>query len=213
MPKITFVSRLEKLRREYAETYDIESLKSANDKANLEMMLRNQIIIEDMQDKLNEPDKLDDIADVKRINDILRDLISTNLSLEKTLGIDRKSRKTSEDKNNPAEYISNLKRLAREFLEKRLIKVFCEECNVMLLRFAPVHEHTEFEIKIQCSQCKKMIRAIRKERDVFFDIAKNDRQWRAKYPVEIVAARKIKDDLDRLNEIEDDVTIGGSSEE
>lgn len=210
MPKITFDSRLKAKRLEYSKKYDIDDLTSGNDKANLEALLRNEIIIEDLQEALQtkvEEGAATNIAEIKKLNDGIRDLITTNLSLEKALGIDRTARKKEVNDQSPAEYIKALKQQAKEFLEQRLVKVYCEECKVMVMRFFPVHEHTKFEIKAQCSQCKKQIKVHRDEKGIFFDLPKNDRAWREKYPIEIVQPKVVAEDS--IDTEEDEVFIGG----
>lgn len=210
MPKITANARLKAKRLEYAKKYEIDSLDSGNDKANLEALLRNEIIIEDLQEALQE--KVEEgaatnIAEIKKLNDGIRDLIATNLSLEKALGIDRTARKKEVNDQSPAEYIKALKQQAKEFLEQRLIKVYCEECKILVLRFFPVHEHTKFDVKCQCSQCGKMIRVHREEKTIFFDLPKNDRAWREKYMLEVVQPKVFKDDS--TDNEDDEMIIGG----
>ena len=75
------------------------------------------------------------------------------------------------------------------YLDRISIFVYCPDCQVMVSRFIPVHEHTEFRTEWQCSQCKKFVVVNRKERDVFFDL-REDSKWRKKYPIEIVQASK-----------------------
>lgn len=211
MPRITFDSRLKNKRLEYAQKYDIDDLTSGNDRANLDALLRNEIILEDLQAALQEKVEegaANNIAEIKKLNDGIRDLINTNLSLERALGIDRAARKKEVNDQSPAEYIKSLKQQAKEFLEQRLIKVYCEECKVLVMRFLPVHEHTKFKVECKCSQCGKMIRVHREDKDIFFDLPAKDREWRRKYPAEIVQA-KINTTTDDIDSEDDEVIIGG----
>lgn len=210
MPKITISSRVDAVRKRFAEDYDLSTLNNSNDKATLETILRNTVILEDLQQKqleLMEGDISQSAAEIKKIGDLIKSTAETNLSLERSLGIDRKSRKTEDNAESPAEYIKSLKAEAKKFLEQRLIKVYCDNCKVMIMRFAPVHEHTKFDLKCQCSQCKKIIRIHREERDVLFDLPAKDRPWRAKYPVEVVQSKQVT--TDEVDTEEDEMIIGG----
>lgn len=209
MPKVTINSRLEALRKRYAQDYDLSTLNNSNDKATLETILRNSIILEDLQQRqleLMEGDISSSAAEIKKIGDLIKATAETNLSLERSLGIDRKSRKVEDNAESPAAYIASLKLMAREFLEKRLIRLYCPQCNVMVLRFSPVHDHTKFNISIRCSQCGKSVIAKREDRDIFYDLKSSDREWRRKYPVEIEAAKK--DSSDDIDSEDDEMILG-----
>ncbi len=210
MPKVTISSRIDAVRKRFAQDYDLSTLNNSNDKATLETVLRNIVILEDLQQKqleLMEGDISTSAAEIKKIGDLIKSTAETNLSLERSLGIDRKSRKTEDNAESPAEYIKNLKAEAKKFLEQRLIKVYCDSCKVMVMRFAPVHEHTKFDLKCQCSQCEKIIRVHRESKDVLFDLPAKDKSWRVKYPVEIVQSRQTT--TDEIDTEDDEVIIGG----
>jgi hypothetical protein len=207
MPIETFESLFRKKLQDYAQRYDVESLDSPNDEANLHTMIRNQIIVDKMQTQMSElasADAVDNAADIKKINDAMRDLIDRNLALERALAIDRASRK-KENQQSVADYIASLKANAGDYLETQFIRVFCPNCKILVARFAPVHEHTQFDIAVQCSQCKRQITANRKERDVFFDVKDSD--WRRKYPVEIIHPKKRRGGAD-TSSVEDDLVLG-----
>lgn len=212
--KARFDTRLQKERDEYAKVYDIDGLDSPNDKANLNAFLRNQLIIVDLQEEINnliEKGITESIADIKKLSDAINDLVNQNLALERALAIDRKNRKTQNKSDNPAEYIAALKLQSREFIDQRLTKVYCPDCKIMLLRFSAVHEHTEFELKIICPQCKKQVKVIRKERDVFFDLSIDDRDWRKKNPMEVIQSKRTQlptNAQDLIEQTEDDIIIG-----
>ncbi len=209
MPKITISSRIDAVRKRFAQDYDLSTLNSSNDKATLETVLRNIVILEDLQQKqleLMEGDISTSAAEIKKIGDLIKSTAETNLSLERSLGIDRKSRKTEDNAESPAEYIRQLKINAREFLEKRLVKVTCPDCNILVMRFAPLVEHTKFEIKCQCSQCKKIIKVHREEKDILFDIPVKDREWRKKYAYAVEMPKK--DSSDEIDSEDDEMVLG-----
>ncbi len=178
----------------YEQAYDLTTLNDANDKSNLELMIRNSVLSELLHEKITElmmDDAAGNINEIKKISDSVKDFTDRNIQLERQLGIDRKSRK-KDNEATTGEYILMLKTAANEFLEKRLIKVYCPDCKILVGRISPVHDHTAFGAFFQCSQCQKLATVERVERDVFFDLEKDDRDWRRKYPVEIKKPKKKK---------------------
>lgn len=214
MPRITVESRLEALRKKFAADYDLSSLNSSNDKSNLEQLLRFTIANEDLANELNNligGGASANVQDIVKISGAIDTLSTKCLALEKQLGIDRKTRRAENDVESVAEYIKELKLQSRDFLEQRLTKVYCPDCKVMVMRFAPVHEHTKFSVECECSQCGKMVRAKRDSKDVLFDIAPKDRAWRQKHPVVIEHPKK--NASDEVDSEDDELTIGGGGEE
>lgn len=212
--KTNFDTRFEQAMKAYGERYDIESLTNPNDLANLHMMIRNQLVIEEMQTELHELASKGAVAnamDIKKINDSIVALAQINMQLEKTLGIDRRTRK-QEQAESITDYIARIKLLAREFLDDtdRLQKVFCKSCNVMVGRISGVYDTTYYTASFQCPQCKKQAVITRKERDVFFDV--KDADWRRKYPIEIVQAKRIKGSPN-LPVTDNELIIGGELSE
>lgn len=200
-------SDFEDILAEYREKYDVDSIQNPNDKANLETMIRNQLLIIKLQDRLDTiADNVDvDPVEVKKVLDSIVALSQTNMQYEKTLGIDRKTRKTEQVESFP-DYLIAIKRIGRDFLEQRLTRVRCKKCDILVGRISAVYDTTEFSAAFQCPQCKKFITITRKERDVFFDVKNAD--WRRKYPMEVVQPKRMKDapELD----IMDDVVLEGN---
>lgn len=199
--------RFDRILNEYKDKYNVESLDSPNDIANLHTMIRNQIIIEKLQSQMNDltdQDEIDPVA-VKKILDSLVALSESNVVYERTLGIDRKSRK-QESAESTADYLVGLKARAKEWLdnEERLTKIHCKACSIMVGRISGVYETTFYEGRFQCPQCKKQITVKREERDIFFDV--KDANWRKKYPIEVEQARRIA--APTFNDVEDDINLG-----
>lgn len=198
------MDRFDAVIKAYAEKYDIESLSSPNDVANLHTLVRNQIIIEDLQQAMSDFITEGKIGELKKINDSINDFITANLQLERQLGIDRKTRK-GEQEQSPAEYIAWLKRTATEFVNRDeiLLKVMCKDCKIMVGRISPVYDTTEYNAAFQCPQCKHFITVKRKEKDIFFDV--KDADWRRRYPIEVVQPAKSK--APDLSAMDDDMVI------
>jgi len=210
----TFQQKLKDKEAAYASVYRIDELNDANDRSTLDIMLKTEVMIDDLQEELQKlitEDAVKNAGDIKKLADLLRDATGTITTLQKTLAIDRKTRKT-EETGSVVDYIRSLKRMAGEFMEQRLTKVYCPNCKVMVGRFMAVHEHTGFNIQFQCSQCGKAIRARRNERDVLFDV--KDADWRRGERAEIIQPnkkrrRELSADLtdDQLRELDNDDAI------
>jgi len=181
--------RFDEILRDYSDKYDLATLSSPNDKANLEMLINNQIIIESVQKKLQElanDDPVDNIDMIQRLSSSLKDIIERNLQLERALALDRKTRNQNSSESI-AEYLVNLKITAQDFLERRLVKLYCPECKILLARFSIMHDHSFFELNVNCNQCNKQVVAKRDEKDIFFDI--KDSSWRKKHKYSVKASK------------------------
>jgi hypothetical protein len=205
----TFSEKFDDLMKQYEEAYDLTTLNSANDKINLEMLVNSAILVSQLQEDISilaEHDAGANVTEIKKLLDAVRDLTTQMQAIERQLGIDRKSRK-KDNESTTGEYILLLKETAKTFVEKRLIKVYCKKCKIMVGRIAPVHEHTQYSAVFECSQCRKLASVTRESKDVFFDLHKDDREWRKKYPVEIKQPKERKvtlreDDSEDLAEAE-----------
>ncbi len=203
--KLSFEERFRLKLAEYSKAFRIEDLNDANDRSTLEIMLRTELMIEDLQEQIRDlmgDNIVDNASNIKKLADLLRDSTTTITNLQKTLSIDRKTRKT-EETASVADYIRALKRDAKEFMDQRIVRVYCPDCKIMVGRIYPVHDHTAFLCSFQCSQCNRPVRARREERDILFDI--KDSAWRRKYKPEIIQPKKFAE-LE-AGEHEDDLII------
>lgn len=187
---------------EYAAKYEVTSLQNPNDQANLKTMVRNQLLIEKLQDRLDGVANDGDVdpTEVKRILSSIVELSQVNMNYEKILGIDRRSRKLDEAESFP-DYLVHIKRLAREFIndDRFLTRIYCKNgCNIMVGRISGVYDTTEFTATFQCPQCKKFTQIKRKERDVFFDV--KDAAWRREFPMEVIQPKKSKAPVETMDE-------------
>lgn len=186
----TFEEKFQAKLDNYAKAFRIEDLNDANDKSTLEIMLKTEIMIDDLQQQIQDlmdENPVENANSVKKLHDLLRDAGTMILAYQKNLAIDRKTRKT-EETASVADYIRALKRDAKDFMEQRVIKVYCPNCKVMVGRIFPVHDHTAFMCSFQCSQCNKPIRARREDKDVLFDV--KDSSWRRKYKPEVIQPKQ-----------------------
>ena len=121
--------------------------------------------------------------------------------------MDRKTRNSS-SAESVADYIVSLKQTAQDFLEKRLVKLYCPHCQILLARFSIVHEHSPFELRVKCNQCGNDVISAREERDMFFDI--KDSAWRKKYKYSV---KQSKESTVLEQDVEDDVVLGDDDAE
>lgn len=201
----------ESVLAEYRAKYNVDALDSPNDVANLHSMIRNQLLIEKLQDQLNSITEQDEIdpTQVKKILDSIVALSETNINLERTLGIDRKTRK-QEASESVADYLTTLRQRAKEFIDREeiLTKVYCKACQIMVGRISGVYDTTAYEASFQCPQCKKNIIVKRQEKDIFFDV--KDADWRRKYPIEIEQPKRTT--APTITGVDDEMTIGNTVE-
>lgn len=184
-PQKALENKFSEVLLEYKKRYNVDTLDSPNDVANLNSMIRNQLLIERLQGALDDQttsDKDIDPTQIKKVLDSIVSLSETNMALEKTLGIDRKTRK-NEAAESIQDYLAGVRARSLEWLEQRLIKVYCKSCKILVGRISGVYDTTMFEASFQCPQCNKLTVVKRKEQDIFYDV--KDADWRRKYPIEI----------------------------
>jgi len=202
-----FDIKYKKKMETYEQHYSIEELNDANDLTLLQILIKTEIMIDDLQKRIQqliEDNPIRHASNIKKLSDLLRDATRTVTDLQKTLAIDRKTRKEQETSGDISSYIRHLKTIAGNFLEDRMVKVYCNDCKVMVGRISPVHSYTSYNCYFQCSQCGKMINTKRKEKNRMFDIKDSD--WRT-YQAEIIQPDIIRDTFVDEDFVDDDETI------
>jgi len=184
----SFKTKFSEELAKYAAKYDIDTLSNPNDVNNLHTIIRNSIVIQELQEKLHElaeNDAIKNAMDMKKLNDSVVSLTGLNIQLERQLSIDRKTRKT-ESESSVADYLDKLREMAKVFIDDdlRLQKVYCKKCNILVGRISGVYETTYYRVSFQCPQCQKSIVLERKERDYLFDV--KDAEWRRPFPMEVI---------------------------
>lgn len=177
----------QKKLQEYQREYDIAGLNATNDLAALQMLIRYEILIQKLQQKMREladTDVLENAQELKKMSDLLRDTVNSFTQLQRDLGIDRRARKSTED-YSVARYIDDLLNEAQSFYEEQITRVFCPSCKTMVGRYAPVSSHTGYRIAFYCDTCKTWVEQQREPGDRFDDFDPADRAWRKKHPASI----------------------------
>ncbi len=186
--------RFAEILEEYRRQYDVDSLQSPNDKANLTAFINIQILVEQLQsesERLAREDIIANIDMIQKINAAIEKQLERGLQLERALALDRKSR-ASDKADNVAQYLTELRANARDYLHKQFIIVYCPSCEIMVGRIIPVMEHSAFDCSFQCSQCRRKVTARRTERDLFFDFDPNDKAWRTPHAYKVIQPKKTK---------------------
>lgn len=175
---------------EYQKDFDLTGINNSNDLATLEMLINLERVIRQMQDRLNEiittGDPLEHSADIKKLSDVIRDYTGIFQQLQQTLAIDRRSRK-SDTTSSVQDYIDDLLSAAKAFYEEKITRVYCPKCNVMVGRFAPVHEHTAYEVTFYCSQCNEPVTLRRGAKDTLADLPEEEQAWRSAHRAKITS--------------------------
>ena len=124
----------EKIDR-YLIEYELDELNGANDMAALTQMCQIELNIEQIQNALDKiKDPLQESKKIKELQSASKDAHQSWVALQKELGINR-ARRTSEKDETPLKYIERLQGVAKTFLEKRLVKVYCEKCGQVLGKY------------------------------------------------------------------------------
>ncbi len=174
--------------QQYINEFGLDQINEANDAGTLRMLIAYQVLIELYQRKLAELTETDLIAnaqETKKISDLLRDFTATFQSLQHALGIDRRTRKSNEEQS-VSDYLTDLLHHANYFYEQQLQRLYCPTCNTMVGRFAPVHEHTPYDVAFWCETCQTWVDKVYAGSDRFADIPEHDREWRKAYQASIV---------------------------
>lgn len=188
MKKTTTTSAYDELYAAYAQHFDISSLSSPNDIANLRAFISIQVALNSLQNELElqtGSNILANMDNIQRITLAIEKMIGNALQLERALAIDRKTR-SKDQAETVAEYIQQIKLAAVEYMNEQYIQAYCPDCKILVGRIIPALEHTAYTCKFQCSQCRGTITVKREEKDIFFDFAPNDREWRRKHKYEVI---------------------------
>lgn len=168
----------------YEKDFDLTTVNQSNDRATLTMMVLIEIAYEKLQQQLHQllasEDILDKAQDIKRLSDILRDYAETHQKFQQTLGIDRRTRRSGSE-TSVRDYIDALLSEAKSYYETVITRVYCPTCDVMVGRFAPVHDHTAYRVSFTCSQCGSEVVHERAGSSRFSDLPSEEQEWRSAY--------------------------------
>lgn len=157
----------------YLEEYDLDDMNATNDMAALKQMCELEVWIDKLHgamSKVKDPEK--EAKTVKDLTTSIKDASATWSKLQTELGIAKKKR-DSESDETPLSYIETLKKQAAKFIDRRFVKLICEDCNLPLGKYhIYITEHGEigamayqnkkpdpirFTFRVECPKCKKII--------------------------------------------------------
>jgi hypothetical protein len=154
----------------YLAEYELDELNEANDMAALTQMCQLELNMEQIQEALADMKDLEENS--KKVKDLMssmRDATQSWANLQTELGIARKKRQSESDET-PLQYIDNLKKDAKKFIDSRLKVLKCDKCGQPLGKFffyvndkgekgsieseiKPTEEY-KYTVRHECWKCK-----------------------------------------------------------
>lgn len=156
-------SRVDEIMRQFEDEYDLTGM-NINDKLALEQIARNSIEIEELQ-KIQTQARLEgSLMQVGTVSRIIKDLSSVVSSLQNDLDISRRSRQTNRGETLD-EYLPEMQKKARAFLEERLAYIYCPECSMLVCNtwFTDWYSHNELHLTCPRSECQHQFTVTSKE--------------------------------------------------
>lgn len=159
--------------QQYLLDYELDDLNKSNDLASLRQMCQLEVNIETMYGSLKFALKEGDAKKIKDLTTAYKDSINAYTTLQTQLAIDRKKR-ASESEETPLSYIDKLKSQAKNIIDKRLKKLSCPACKVVIMKYhiyvlekgdvgAIVFDKKKMElirysIQVECPKCGMMVK-------------------------------------------------------
>ena len=156
----------------YLKDYELDELNKSNDLASLRQMCQLEINIDSMHDHISKIDPSKDSKTYKDIMMSIRDAVNAYTVLQDQLGIARKKR-ASENEETPLSYIERLKSQAKQIMDRKLKKLICPKCNLVLGKYhvyitrkgevgAIAYENKPLELikynfTVECSKCGALV--------------------------------------------------------
>ncbi len=128
----TFNARLERIRADFAEDYDLSDL-NANDKASLDDLCKLYLRVEDLDQLISEEmnSESPDHYNIQNMNKTLTQWRDSISRIQIDLNITRKARKGDNETSVVAAW-QGVKDRAKKMLDQRLSYIYCEKCKMLL---------------------------------------------------------------------------------
>lgn len=133
MPVKNYGKLAEAKLEEYKKLYDVED--NPNDLASIRAMVSLELSLEKMQKALLSTDALKFPKKVKDLQGAIRDGANSFAQLQTELGISRRKRQAEDDKISVVDYIDQLKKEAKNLVDRRLKKITCSKCGQVLGKY------------------------------------------------------------------------------
>jgi len=144
---------MQQMMEQFAKDYDLSSM-NYNDKLALEILCGLYIQVQDNVQKIEESKEKEKWNEVSELVDVNKKLITNIEQLEKQLGISRKAR--GKDKETSVIiYVEDLRKRAKNFLEKKLHYIYCPKCSMLLATMWFLYLQENNQLNLTCGRCKE----------------------------------------------------------
>jgi hypothetical protein len=148
-----FNAKMELFKGEFAV-----DMNDSNDAMLLVLLVKHSLQLEDLDRKIQREMSGDDSRNLKNLGDVQRSLVTSINELQKNLGISRQTRKEEQSDDIP-KWISETRRKALDYWQRKTIPVSCEQCHIELARlwlnFAELPH--KVEIELECQHCGEKV--------------------------------------------------------
>lgn len=158
---------------QYLKEYDLDDMNTTNDMAALRQMCQLEVNMENLLKSISEIKKPSDSPqEYKALTTAYKDASRAWMDLQTELGINKKKRKSETDET-PLSYIERLKKDAKKYMDRRLKKVICKDCGMLIAKYCVYVEEKgergaiaykdielekiKYSFKVECPKCFKMI--------------------------------------------------------
>ncbi len=176
MPRHNYSQDIENKIQGYLKEYEPDDLNQTNDLAALRNLATLEVNVERLQRALLNIDIAKEPKQASQIQGAIKDNLQSWNAVQVELNINRKKRKTegNDYNTNPKLYADFLREQAPKLLDRRLKKLICPTCNVLLGKWAMHVELDSAEpgsieaekhppvpmkrtVRMECWKCRKMI--------------------------------------------------------
>jgi RNase P subunit RPR2 len=138
---------------DFKKDYDLDNM-TANDRLTLNELARAFVTLKKLEEDLEEAREESLWGNFGKINREIHRLRSDLSSLQDDLNITRKSRQDS-GQETVVDFIENLKKRGKAFLDKRLTEIYCPQCHMLLAKTWFLYPDS-YKIELNCERCQKM---------------------------------------------------------
>lgn len=144
--------RVEKVVASFEKDYDLSDM-TANDVLSLNELAKISIMLGEVARILDFELQKDpvDWTDVERINRVSSSLRDDASKLQRDLDITRKARKGS-GSTGVVDFIEDLKRRAKKFLDDRLASIYCPKCKMLVCKVWFLEPEQKNSVRIHCGR-------------------------------------------------------------
>lgn len=129
------IAKLEERMERYLQDYDLDDVNKSNDLESLKQLCLLDMRIEKIHDALSRVGAGIDPQKWRSLTTSLKDLTNSSSTIQNDLGIVRKKRRDSEEQETALKYIDRLKEQAKTFIDRRLKRIVCPNCNVLFCKY------------------------------------------------------------------------------